>query len=59
MSNEISSMLKEERMFSPSSEFAAKARVSSLAEYERLYKESVENPEKFWGDAAREELSSY
>ena len=57
MSNEISSMLKEERMFSPSSEFAAKARVSSLAEYERLYKESVENPEKFWGDAAREELS--
>jgi acetyl-CoA synthetase len=53
---EISSMMKEERIFYPPKDLAKKAYVKSLAEYEKMYKESVENPDKFWGDLAQEEL---
>ncbi|MFK7851382.1 MAG: acetate--CoA ligase [Akkermansiaceae bacterium] len=38
----------------PSREFAKKARVSSMAAYERLYKESIDKPEKFWANEAKE-----
>jgi len=52
----IESVLQEERVFPPPREFAAQARVKSLAQYRRLYRESIEEPEKFWGRQAREEL---
>jgi acetyl-CoA synthetase len=45
-----------EEIFAPSQEFAAKARVRSRAEYDRLYQAALDNPEKFWGDLARQEL---
>jgi len=48
----IDSTLDEQRSFPPSPEFSAKAHIKSLAEYEALYKESVEQPEKFWARAA-------
>jgi acetyl-CoA synthetase len=35
-------------------EFAAQARVGSLAEYDALYQRSIEEPEAFWGEAASE-----
>ena len=41
----ISSHLKESRRFEPSKEFAAKARIGSRADYDRLYRESIESPE--------------
>jgi acetyl-CoA synthetase len=50
----IDSTLDESRSFEPSAEFSQKAQIKSLAEYEVLYKESVEQPEKFWGRAAEE-----
>ncbi len=50
----IDSTLQEQRKFEPSPEFQKKAHIKSLEEYERLYKESVEQPEKFWGDVANE-----
>ncbi len=50
----IDSTLQEQRKFEPSAEFQKKAHIKSLEEYERLYKESVEQPEKFWGDVANE-----
>ncbi len=50
----IDSVLDEQRRFEPSAEFSRKAQIKSLAEYEALYKESVEQPEKFWGRAAEE-----
>ncbi|MGP8140265.1 MAG: acetate--CoA ligase [Terriglobales bacterium] len=50
----IDSTLDEQRSFAPSAEFSQKAQIKSLAEYEALYKESVEQPEKFWGRAAEE-----
>ncbi len=50
----IDSTLQEQRKFEPSAEFQKKAHIKSLEEYERLYKESVEQPEKFWGEVANE-----
>ncbi|MBB5057499.1 acetyl-CoA synthetase [Granulicella aggregans] len=48
----LSSTLREHRVFPPPAEFAAKAHIGSLAEYEALYKKSVEEPDAFWADAA-------
>ena len=50
----IDSTLDEQRSFAPSAEFSEKAQIKSLAEYEALYKESVEQPEKFWARAAED-----
>ena len=50
------SQLKETRVFKPAKEFSQKAHISSMAEYRRLWTESVEHPDKFWGKAAKEEL---
>ena len=44
----------EEQVFKPSKDFAKKARVSSMAQYKRMWKESVEQPAKFWGSEAKE-----
>ena len=49
---DIDSTLRENRVFPPPPEFAAKAHFKSLAEYETLYKQSIEDPEKFWATAA-------
>jgi acetyl-CoA synthetase len=48
------SLMREDRVFPPPAEFAAKAWIGSEAEYERMYQRSVEDPEGFWGDAASE-----
>jgi acetyl-CoA synthetase len=50
----LSSLLREQRVFPPSQEFAGKAHVKSLAEYEALYERSMKDPEGFWADVARE-----
>ncbi|PYX34407.1 MAG: acetate--CoA ligase [Acidobacteria bacterium] len=52
--NNIDSILDEQRKFECPAEFAQKAHLKSLAEYEAMYKESVEEPEKFWGRAAQD-----
>ena len=46
--------MHEVRVFPPSAEFAAKARIGSMEAYDRMYARSVEDPEGFWGDAASE-----
>jgi acetyl-CoA synthetase len=51
---DIDSTLRENRVFPPPEEFSAKAHIKSLEEYEALYKQSIEDPEKFWADVARE-----
>ena len=38
----------------PDPEFAAKAHVKSFDQYMQMYDESINNPEKFWGDVASE-----
>ncbi|MBK1826482.1 acetate--CoA ligase [Haloferula rosea] len=44
----------EEQVFKPSKDFAKNARVSSMAQYNRMWKESVEQPAKFWASEAKE-----
>ena len=56
MSQEIESHLDEKRVFKPSSEFSAAAHCQSEAEYDELYRESIENPESFWAKQAEENL---
>ncbi len=57
MSNEVSSHMKEERSFAPSREFSSRARVSSLAQYEMMYRASIEQPESFWAKQAEENIT--
>ena len=52
----ITSVSTESRVFKPSPEFSKRAHVKSLAEYRKLYNESIRSPETFWGKQAREEL---
>ena len=52
----IESHLVENRVFPPPAAFAQQARVGSLAEYERLYRESIDHPDKFWAREAEELL---
>ncbi|SPE17457.1 acetyl-CoA synthetase [Candidatus Sulfotelmatomonas gaucii] len=51
---DIDSTLRENRVFPPPPEFSARAHIKSLAEYEALHKQSIEDPEKFWDGVARE-----
>ncbi len=51
---DIDSTLRENRVFPPPAEFAAKAHIKSLEQYETMYRQSIEDPEKFWAAAAQE-----
>ncbi|MCX6885763.1 MAG: acetate--CoA ligase [Verrucomicrobia bacterium] len=52
----IESVSKEKRVFTPPKPFSKAAHIKSLAEYRKLYKESVTSPEKFWAKQAKQEL---
>ena len=54
MHNDIESHLIEKRVFKPSKEFAKNARIKSLNQYRRMYRESIRQPAKFWGREASE-----
>jgi acetyl-CoA synthetase len=53
-SGQLDTVMQEERRFAPAAEFAAKARIKSFADYERMWNEAAGNIEKFWGDLAGE-----
>jgi len=48
------SFLREDRLFPPPAGFAESAWVGSQAQYETMYRQSVEDPAGFWAGAARE-----
>src|SRR5262245_36343178 len=52
----IKSVLVEDRQFPPSPEFKSRAILSSMEEYESLYRKSITDPEAFFGARARELL---
>lgn len=54
MSKNIETHLHEKRIFKPSKEFSKQARVGSMAEYKRLYQESIDKPNTFWAREAKE-----
>ncbi len=50
----ITSMMEETRRFPPSKEFVDQAYIKSREQYEKMWKESVESPDTFWGGVANE-----
>lgn len=54
MEESITSVLHENRLFVPPSDFSVKASVKSLVEYKALYKKSIEAPIGFWASQADE-----
>jgi acetyl-CoA synthetase len=52
----IDTVMHESRVFPPSREFAAEARIGSEQAYQQLYDKAKADPVAFWSDLAREEL---
>src|SRR6202051_4926116 len=50
----IDSILQEQRSFEPPPEFSQHAHIQNLEEYEMLYKESMDDPDRFWSRMASE-----
>ncbi len=44
------------RVFPPSKEFSNRAHLKTMADYRKLYSESIKSPEKFWSRQAKNEL---
>ncbi len=53
----IESSSQESRLFPPSEEFVQKARLRSQEDYQKLYQRSIQDPEGFWAQTARDELT--
>jgi acetyl-CoA synthetase len=52
----IESVLQEARVFAPPKAFSRRAHLKSLTQYRKLYHQSIQSPEKFWGLQAKAEL---
>ncbi len=52
----IESVLHESRLFAPPEALAATARIGSMAAYQALADQAEADPDRFWGDQAREHL---
>jgi len=48
----IESILHEARSFPPPADFAAQAHIRELAEYQAMYRRSIEKPEAYWAEVA-------
>ena len=45
---------EEETIIYPNEEYKRDAHISNIEEYRRMYKRSIEDPEGFWGDIAKD-----
>jgi acetyl-CoA synthetase len=54
MSQDIDVTMHESRLFPPTQEFISKAHVNSREQYDEMYRESIEQPDLFWGKIAEE-----
>jgi acetyl-CoA synthetase len=52
----IESILQEDRLFPPPTEFSQQAHIKSLQDYEQLYARAQADPLKFWAELAEQEL---
>lgn len=52
--NSIMSTMQEDRKFPPSESFRKQAYIKSDEEYQKLYQESIKDPEAFWAKRAEE-----
>jgi len=55
-STTIESVLQEQRVFEPPAALAAGAVIGSLEAYRKLAAQANDDPDRFWGEAARREL---
>jgi acetyl-CoA synthetase len=53
VSSPIDSILKEHRTFPPPPDFADRARIKKLDEYEALFKRGLDDPQSFWAEQAK------
>jgi acetyl-CoA synthetase len=53
----IQSVSREARRFPPPPEFAQRAAIKDAAAYEKQYRRSIDDPEGFWDETAKAELS--
>ncbi|HBQ21133.1 MAG: acetate--CoA ligase [Deltaproteobacteria bacterium GWA2_38_16] len=51
---ELDSLLKEDRVFKPSSEFSRSARLQTFEDYKKLYQSAQQNPQNFWEKEAKD-----
>src|SRR2546423_13188542 len=54
METNIESHLVEKRLFKAAKNFQRRARISTFSEYEKMYRESIRHPEKFWAREAKD-----
>src|SRR5687768_1682524 len=52
-SSSIESTSTENRIFNPPAAFSAKAHIKSREQYDRMYRESIDSPDAFWGREAK------
>ena len=53
---QLDTVMHETRVFPPPADFSARARIKSMAEYQKLWDEAAVDPAAFWGRIAAEEL---
>jgi acetyl-CoA synthetase len=53
-SDQMDSVLKESRKFPPPAAFASQAHIKSDADYQAMHKRSIDDPEGFWGEIAKD-----
>jgi acetyl-CoA synthetase len=53
-SQNLETVLDEQREFSPPESFAAASHLSDFSLYQKRYRESLDDPEKFWAEVASE-----
>ena len=53
---QINTVMQEDRLFSPPADFAERAHIGSLEQYQNLWNEAQGDIEAFWGSLAKEEL---
>ena len=53
---QIDTVMQEKRVFPPPAQFAARARIKSLDDYQELWNHAAADPPKFWAELAREDL---
>lgn len=52
--SQIESTLQEDRVFPPPQNIQKRAHISSMEQYASMYARSIDDPEGFWGEAAKE-----
>ena len=53
---QLDTVMHESRVFPPTPETSARARIKSMAEYQKLWDEAAADPPAFWAQLAKEEL---